>query len=122
MAFSQNLRYVKDAAHVSNYKLAKDLGCSQTAIANWLDRGTVPHQKTRQRIADYFGITLEALDGDALPVLPPKGAKKEPPSDNDAEQLKAALDRILGKLSRENQLLLYEYAIRLDERNPKDDG
>lgn len=115
MAFSQNLRYVKDAAHVSNYKLAKDLGCSQTAIANWLDRGTVPHQKTRKRIADYFGITLEALDGDDLPELPPKGAKREPPADV-GEQF-SPLDARWFSLTEEEKLQAWEYIVQLRAKN-----
>lgn len=119
MAFSQNLRYVKDAAHVSNYKLAKDLGCSQTAIANWLDRGTVPHQKTRQKIADYFGITLEALDGDALPVLPPKGAKKEQPVDR--TELLSAIDRALFELTEEQKLEALRYIWSLQGKGENND-
>lgn len=38
----------------------------------------MPHPKTRQKIADHFGITLAELDGDELPVLPNEGIKKDP--------------------------------------------
>ena len=31
----------------------------------------MPYLKTRKKISAHFGITLEALDGDELPVLPP---------------------------------------------------
>lgn len=78
MSFAQNLKYIKEKENLTNYRLAKLFGCSQSSLINWLDNGVVPHPKTRQKIADHFGITLAALDGDDLPVLPEKGAKKAP--------------------------------------------
>lgn len=78
MSFAQNLKYIKEKENLTNYRLAKLFGCSQSSLINWLDNGVVPHPKTRQKIADHFGITLAALDGDDLPVLPEKGAKIAP--------------------------------------------
>ena len=78
MSFAQNLKYIKEKENLTNYRLAKLFGCSQSSLINWLDNGVVPHPKTRQKIADHFGITLAELDGDELPVLPPEGAKKVP--------------------------------------------
>lgn len=79
MSFAQNLKYIKEKENLTNYRLAKLFGCSQSSLINWLDNGVVPHPKTRQKIADHFGITLAELDGDDLPVLPEKGAKKNAP-------------------------------------------
>lgn len=79
MSFAQNLKYIKETENLTNYRLAKLFGCSQSSLINWLDNGVVPHPKTRQKIADHFGITLAELDGDELPVLPEKGAKKSAP-------------------------------------------
>ena len=76
MSFAQNLKYIKEKENLTNYRLAKLFGCSQSSLINWLDNGVVPHPKTRQKIADHFGITLAELDGDELPVLPEIGAKK----------------------------------------------
>ena len=76
MSFAQNLKYIKEKENLTNYRLAKLFGCSQSSLINWLDNGVVPHPKTRQKIADHFGITLAELDGDDLPVLPKKGAEK----------------------------------------------
>ena len=76
MSFAQNLKYIKEKKNLTNYRLAKLFGCSQSSLINWLDNGVVPHPKTRQKIADHFGITLAELDGDDLPVLPEKGAKE----------------------------------------------
>lgn len=78
MSFAQNLKYIKEKENLTNYRLAKLFGCSQSSLINWLDNGVVPHPKTRQKIADHFGITLAELDGDELPVLPGKGAEKAP--------------------------------------------
>ena len=78
MSFAQNLKYIKEKENLTNYRLAKLFGCSQSSLINWLDNGVVPHPKTRQKIADHFGITLAELDGDDLPVLPEKGAKNVP--------------------------------------------
>lgn len=76
MSFAQNLKYIKEKENLTNYRLAKLFDCSQSSLINWLDNGVVPHPKTRQKIADHFGITLAELDGDELPVLPEDGAKK----------------------------------------------
>ncbi len=78
MPFAQNFSFCMEQRGYSAYRLAKILGVSNQGVLNWLDGGNVPHKKTRQKIADHFGITLAELDGDALPVLPPEGAKKAP--------------------------------------------
>lgn len=99
MSFAYNLKYIKDELEVTNYQLAKWFGCSQSSLINWLDGGVMPHTKTRQKIADYFGISLAELDGDERPVLPQNWKKKGSPitvnSDEaalDAELLKRLLD------------------------------
>lgn len=86
MGFAQNLKYIKETENLTNYRLAKLFGCSQSSLINWLENGIIPHTKTRQKIADHFGITLAELDGDELPVLPEDGAKKAPATDGEGEK------------------------------------
>lgn len=76
MGFSKNLCFLMAEKNVSKYRLAKDIDCSQSSVKNWRDGTVIPHPRARQKIADYFGITLAELDGDELPTLPEKGAKK----------------------------------------------
>ena len=83
MSFAQNLKYIKEKENLTNYRLAKLFGCSQSSLINWLDNGVVPHPKTRQKIADHFGITLAELDGDELPVLPEQGIKEAPATEGE---------------------------------------
>lgn len=98
MSFAQNLKYIKEKENLTNYRLAKLFGCSQSSLINWLDNGVVPHPKTRQKIADHFGITLAELDGDELPILPPQGAKKAPATEGEGytELQKAAIQFVLS--------------------------
>lgn len=102
MPFATNLKYIKNIVGFSNYQLAKELGCSQSSVKNWIDGGNIPHKKTRQKIAEHFGITLAELDGDKLPVLPPEGVKKAPAAKGEgiSAERKALLD-IISSLTDE---------------------
>lgn len=111
MSFAQNLKYIKEKENLTNYRLAKLFGCSQSSLINWLDNGVVPHPKTRQKIADHFGITLAELDGDELPVLPKKGAKKsalDPKTEGASPTVQELFDFIDTATDAElNELLRY---------------
>lgn len=78
MAFTENLNYCMTQRDYSAYRLSKIIGSTNQAVLNWQAGKAIPHAKTRQKIADCFGITLESLDGDEFPVLPEKGAEKAP--------------------------------------------
>ena len=111
MSFAQNLKYIKEKENLTNYRLAKLFGCSQSSLINWLDNGVVPHPKTRQKIADHFGITLAELDGDELPVLPKKGAEKstlDPKTEGASPTVQELFDFIDTATDAElNELLRY---------------
>lgn len=83
MGFTRNFNYCMDSARYSSYRFAKILGVNLQSVSNWKNGVVVPHPKTRQKIADHFGITLAELDGDELPVLPEKGAKKAPATEGE---------------------------------------
>lgn len=76
MPFTQNFNYCMEQKKYTAYKFAKIIGASNQGVLNWQSGECIPYPKTRQKIADHFGITLAELDGDELPVLPKKGAKK----------------------------------------------
>ena len=78
MSFTNNFNYALEQREYSAYRFAKIIGVNGQSVANWKAGTVIPHPKTRQKIAEHFGITLAELDGDELPVLPPDGAKKAP--------------------------------------------
>lgn len=120
MGFAQNLKYIKETENLTNYRLAKLFGCSQSSLINWLENGIIPHTKTRQKIADHFGITLAELDGDALPVLPEDGAKKARPVIDEAryaeltdkEKQVLTLFHQIPEQEWDNMILAVEVALR----------
>lgn len=76
MGFTENFNYCLDQRGYSAYRFAKIIGANIQSVVNWKTGATQPHYPKKVQIADHFGITLAELDGDELPVLPEKGAKK----------------------------------------------
>ncbi len=56
--------------------VGRELGIDKSTISCWKARKTKPSDVNAQKIADYFGVTVEELMG--------KGKKKERPADGEA--------------------------------------
>ena len=76
MGFAQNLDYLMQAKGMTKYQIAKAIGCHQTSVTNWLENGTVPQKRTLGAISELFGMSIEELCSDELPVM----GKKENPT------------------------------------------
>ena len=46
---------------ISAYKVAKEAGVTQTALSNWKNGRNTPSAPTLQKIAEYFGVTVDYL-------------------------------------------------------------
>ncbi len=101
MAFAQNFNYCMEQRGYSAYRFAQIIGASNQGVLNWQAGVSVPYLKTRKKIADHFGITLEALEGDTLPVLPPDSEPEQketpgPEAEGVSEAKKALLELVDG--------------------------
>ena len=110
MSFTNNFNYALEQREYSAYRFAKIIGVNGQSVANWKAGTVIPHPKTRQKIAEHFGITLAELDGDELPVLPPEGAKKAPATEGEGlsatvQELFDFIDTATG--AELNELLRY---------------
>ena len=103
MGFAENLNYCMQQRGYSAYRLAKKLGVNNQSTVNWQRGGILPHPKTRQKIADHFGITLAELDGDELPVLPNEGIKKDPVPKDEVEDSETTELREIWSSADENE-------------------
>lgn len=60
----KNFEYLLQLHKVSSYKVAKEAGVTQTALSNWKSGRSKPSIQTLQKIADYFGVTVDYLTSD----------------------------------------------------------
>ena len=79
---------------VTAYKVAKDTGVTQTSLSNWKSGRSTPGTRTLQKIADYFGVTVDYLmTGKEEPE------KKETTlTPRDERDIKKDVDAIMAKL------------------------
>ena len=120
MSFTNNFNYALEQRGYSAYKFAKIIGVNGQSVANWKAGTAIPHPKTRQKIAEHFGITLAELDGDELPVLPSESKKIAHSAINevrysgltDKEKKVLTLFRQIPESEWDNMLLAVEVALR----------
>jgi transcriptional regulator with XRE-family HTH domain len=70
--FSEKLRMLRERKGLSQSQLADALFVTRQAVSKWERGAGMPDLVSLQKIADYFGVTLDSLANDAKPVvLPP---------------------------------------------------
>lgn len=74
--------------------VGREIGIDKSTISCWKARKTKPSDVNAQKIADYFGVTVEELIG--------KGIKKDPiPKDGAVSEPKQKLRDLIDGLSDE---------------------
>lgn len=61
--FIEILKKLMHDKGISNNKLLTDLGLNKSSILNWEKRGTIPSGETLNKLADYFGVSVDYLLG-----------------------------------------------------------
>ena len=90
-----------------------ELGLNKATFSNWTDK-SVPHARTLEKIADYFGVTVEDLLSD--------GQEKTPATDVTPSELQDAIEKlnaILPNLSEEDKDKLIDYGHYLIQKQSK---
>lgn len=64
--FADNLQVLMARQKVSQFKLASELGVTQAQISNYLTRKAYPRQRTLNKIALYFGVSVDTLECDKM--------------------------------------------------------
>ena len=63
MIFGENLTILMQEQDISNVKLGKVLGVSDTAVMKWKRGEAVPAADKAMKMAEFFGVTFEELFG-----------------------------------------------------------
>lgn len=83
--------------NLTAYKVSKETGVTQTALSNWKTGKSTPNTKTLQKLADYFGVTVDYLiNGEEKEWQPTITEKEEKDLDKKVENLLNAVDSDTG--------------------------
>lgn len=63
MEFNQRLRELMEERGWTQYRLAKQMDCSQSTVAHWLAGETKPQKATMKRLAEVLGVSISTLTG-----------------------------------------------------------
>lgn len=61
MSLAQNLCRLQAERGETNYRLAKELGVTQTSVQNWRTGETKPMAVYLEKLAEHFGCTINDL-------------------------------------------------------------
>lgn len=61
--FIENLHRLMDEKKVTKNKLLVTLGLNKSSILNWEQRGTIPSGEVLDKLANYFGVSVDELLG-----------------------------------------------------------
>lgn len=61
MQFYETLKLLMEKNGVTNYRVAKELGCSASTVATWVNGEKMPSSKYLQLLANYFGVSADYL-------------------------------------------------------------
>lgn len=63
MKINEKLKMLMENKGITNYRLAKEIGCSPTTVGYWLQGKSAPTAESIQAIAGYFGVSTDYLMG-----------------------------------------------------------
>lgn len=100
---------------ITAYRVAKDTGITTATFTSWKQGKYTPKQDKLQKVADYFGVTLEFLLGKS--EEPNEEARIQANDLNEKEQLDIAeeLERLMSNL--ENREALAFHGEPMDEED-----
>lgn len=98
---------------VTPYRVAKETGISQTTFSNWKSGRSIPKTDSLQKIADYFGVTLDYLmTGKEEPV-----ESESPLLEREKREIGRDLDRIMEEIENDVNGPLYYNGQPIDEES-----
>lgn len=94
---------------VTPYKVSKSTGVTQASLSKWKTGESVPSSKTLQKVADFFGVTVDYLMTGKEPE------EKEPTlTPKDERDISKRLEKTLEDLENSQEALMFDGVV-LDE-------
>lgn len=103
MFFANKIKALRLAKGISQEELASQLGYQRQTASQWERLGAVPRTEALQKLADFFGVTIDELLGREIPV------KNEP------EKVSARDQRDLDKFLEQSEVMFDGELHQLDD-------
>ena len=87
---------LRDSLGVTDYRVASDTGIPKSTFSDWKNGRSTPKQDKLQKIADYFGVSLEYLMTGKEAVVKEKAPEL---TARDERDIAKDLDSIMNKLT-----------------------
>jgi len=94
MSFLERLLAEIDNAGITKNKLLTDLELSKNSFVAWSKRGTVPSGETLDKLANYFGVTIDYLLGRTDDPTPPDKQKPSAEAEGLTETQRRVYDMV----------------------------
>lgn len=89
---------------VTSYKLSKEIGITQTTLSNWKSGRSTPNVQNLQKIADYFGVTVDYL----MTGVENPESKKSTLTPKDERDISRRLEQTLEDLENGQEALMFD--------------
>ncbi len=93
----------------TSYKVSKETGVSQAVLSSWKTGRSTPKQPSMQKIADFFGVTLDYLMTGKEPE-----EKRPELTTKDERDISKRLEKTLDDLENSQEALMFDGTV-LDE-------
>lgn len=92
---------------VTAYRVAKDTGITQATLSRWKTGKVSPSIETLQVLAEYFGVTIDYLMGNAHidEQTPPKTQKAPTLNKKDERDIKKKMEEMLDLFNSDDALM-----------------
>lgn len=97
---------------ITAYKVSKATGIAGSTFSDWKNGRSVPKQDKLQKIANYFGVTVDYL------MTGEQEGEKEPDPEltaRDERDIAKSLDYIMNEIRKGDDAPLYYNGIEIDE-------
>lgn len=97
---------------ITAYKVSKATGIAGSTFSDWKNGRSVPKQDKLQKIANYFGVTVDYL------MTGEQEGEKEPDPEltaRDERDIAKSLDHIMNEIRKGDDAPLYYNGIEIDE-------
>lgn len=106
----ERYRYIRDSHNAKDSDVAKNTGITKSTFSEWKRGRYTPKQDKLQKIADYFGVTVDYL-------MTGKEESKEKDQEltaHDERDIAKDLDRIMGQIQKGDDGPLYYNGVEID--------